>query len=272
MILNVSGRCDVVAFYTQWFMNRYKKGFVDARNPIYPKKVSRIYFRNVDLIVFCTKNPLPIIKYLKYIKIPILFHITLTPYKNEIELVPPKGLIINGIKEISKIIGKENVYVRYDPIFISGKYTVEYHINAFKSLCTKLNGYTNKIIVSFLDEYKNTIKNRNVLKYKSLSDDDLKAIGTEFSSLASNNNMTVQTCSEQANLSEYGFIKDECVSPTLAFKKTGKIYKKWYGRNNKYCNCVEMVDIGYYNCCKHYCKYCYANFDEKQVKKEYKIA
>lgn len=26
-----------------------------------------------------------------------------------------------------------------------------------------------------------------------------------------------------------------------------------------------MVDIGEYNTCKHMCKYCYANYDEKAV-------
>ena len=85
MILNVSGRTDVVAFYTPWFMNRYKAGFVDVRNPIYPKLVSRIYFDDVDCIVFCTKNPHPILPFLKEIKQPILFQVTLTPYKSDIE-------------------------------------------------------------------------------------------------------------------------------------------------------------------------------------------
>ena len=33
MILNVSGRTDIVAFYSKWFMNRYKDGYVDVRNP-----------------------------------------------------------------------------------------------------------------------------------------------------------------------------------------------------------------------------------------------
>lgn len=73
MILNVSGRTDIVAFYSKWFLSRYKEGFVDVRNPFYPKKVSRIYFSDVDAIVFCTKNPLPILKNLRTITKPILF-------------------------------------------------------------------------------------------------------------------------------------------------------------------------------------------------------
>ena len=78
--------------------------------------------------------------------------------------------------------------------------------------------------------------------------------------------MVVHTCAEVRNLTEYGFIKDECLSKELAFKLTGKTYKKWKARKNVPCQCVEMVDIGVYNSCKHFCKYCYANYDEKKVR------
>ena len=30
-----------------------------------------------------------------------------------------------------------------------------------------------------------------------------------------------------------------------------------------------MVDIGVYNSCKHFCKYCYANYDENKVSDNY---
>lgn len=268
MILNVSGRTDIVAFYTEWFMNRYRSGFVDVRNPFNPKLINRINFDNVDLIVFCTKNPLPIIKYLKEIDKPILFHITLTPYHKDIEPnVPDKKKVISAIKEISTLIGSDNVYVRYDPIFLSEKYNLEYHQKAFAKICHLLNGYVKHIIISFIDEYKNVRKNQQVINQIPFSDKDYQTIGLSFSKSAKENNMTVQTCSEEINLNEYGFIKEECLSSMLAYKLTGKIYKEWKARNNKYCHCVQMVDIGAYNTCHHLCKYCYANFDETQIEK-----
>ena len=265
MILMVSGRTDIVAFYTKWFMNRYRIGFVDVRNPFNEKLISRIHFDNVDGILFCTKNPLPIIKYLKEIDKPILFHITLTPYKEDIEHnVISKREIINGIKEISKIIGSDNTYIRYDPIFISDKYTIDYHIKAFDKICSLLDGYVKHIIISFLDEYKNVKKNKNILKYRELTKEDYKTIGTNFSLSAKKHSMTVQTCCEEEDLTEYGFIKEDCLSPMIAYKLTGKgDYKLWKERK---CGCVQMVDIGYYNSCSHLCKYCYANYDENKVK------
>ena len=271
MILNVSGRTDIVAFYTKWFINRYKEGYIDVRNPYYPKQVSRIYIDNVDLILFCTKNPTPIIKYLKNIDKPIVFHITITPYNKDIEPnITDKSKIIESIKKISNIISKDNIYIRYDPIFISDKYNIEYHKKAFNKMCTLLDGYIKKIIVSFLDEYKNVKKNKNILKYKILTKEDYKEIGVSFSNIAKSHNMTVQTCFEQQNLVEYGFIKGECLSHELAYKLTGKSYKSWSARKGKKCNCVEMVDIGSYNTCNHLCKYCYANFEEKEIKNNIK--
>lgn len=265
MILNVSGRTDIVAFYTKWFMNRYHEGFVDVRNPFNPKLVSRINFKDVDLIMFCTKNPLPIIPYLKEINKPILFHVTLTPYKKDIEPnVIDKKKIIGGIKQISKIIGKENIAIRYDPVFISDKYNLKFHKKSFDKLCPLLDGYIEKIIISFIDDYKNVRKNLNEIKYKPFTEEIYKEIGTSFSESAKKHNMTVQTCFEDRNLAEYGFVKGECLSKEIAYKLTGKEYtEEWKARK---CHCVNMVDIGVYNSCNHFCKYCYANFNEKIVK------
>lgn len=263
MILMVSGRTDIVAFYTKWFMNRYKEGFVDVRNPFYEKLVSRIYFEDVDLIMFCTKNPIPILPYLKDINHKVLFHVTLTPYHKDIEPnIPSKGKIIEAIKQVSKIVGIDNIYVRYDPIFISDKYTLEYHVKAFDNMCKLLKEYVKHIIISFMDEYKNTKNNKSILNYKRLAESDYNKIGINFSKSAKENGMTIQTCYEKEDLTKYGFIKQECLSKKLAYNITGKKYKLWSARK---CGCVEMADIGVYNSCRHLCKYCYANFDEKKI-------
>lgn len=267
MILNVSGRTDIVAFYTDWFMNRYNEGFVDVRNPFNKKLVSRIFFEDVDAILFCTKNPIPIVDKLELINKPIVFHVTITPYKKEIEPnVPDKSKVIEAVKKISEILGIENVVVRYDPIFISDVYSISYHMKAFSKLCSELDGYINKIIVSFIDDYKNVRKNYSVLKYKEFSNSDYALIGINFSSIAESHKIKVSTCFEDNTLVEYGFTKDECMSKELVYRLTGKIYKgEWTARKDHKCHCVPMVDIGWYNTCPHMCKYCYANYDEEAV-------
>ena len=270
MILNISGRTDIVAFYSDWLINRLEAGYIDVRNPFNQQMVSRIMIEDVDLLFFCTKNPKPILDKLKSIKKKVYFHVTLTPYKEDIEpCLPPKKEIIETIKELSEIIGKENLVIRYDPVFINNEYTLEYHVKAFDKLCNLLDGYINRILISFIDNYKNVRKNYNILQYKELKEEDYKTIGLSFSESARKHNIEVHTCAEENNLIEYGFIKDECMSKELAFKLTGKTFKKWKARKNVPCECIEMVDVGVYNSCKHFCKYCYANFDEKKVKENY---
>ncbi len=57
MILSVSRRTDIPAFYSDWFFNRLKAGFVLVRNPMNPKQISRIPLTRdaVECIVFWTK-------------------------------------------------------------------------------------------------------------------------------------------------------------------------------------------------------------------------
>lgn len=266
MILFASGRTDIPAFYSNWFINRVEAGFVDVRNPFNQKLVSRIYFSDVDLIMFCSKNPLPMINKLDILKVPVLFHVTITPYGKDVEPnIPDKRLIIDGVKKLSLVLSIDNVVVRYDPIFLSDKYNVDYHIRAFDKLCKNLNGYVNKIIVSFMDEYKNVRSNKNILKYRAFTREDYKKIGEAFSKSAHDNGMSVQTCFEDEDLTQYGFVKGECLSHELAYILTGKKFKSSNVRKEKKCECVQMVDIGDYNSCMHMCKYCYANYDEKAV-------
>lgn len=281
MVLFISGRTDILTYYSNWLIKRIRAGYVDTRNPYNPNLVSRINFSNVDIVVFCTKNPHPFIKYLDEAQkllnnVPFIFHVTMTPYNDDIEPIigKIKKDVIEDIKYLSTRYGKDRIFVRYDPIFKSKRYTIDYHIKAFNKLVTSLNGYVGNIVISFIDLYKNVLHNKRILKLEEINDDDLNKLASEFGKIAKENNINIFTCGEKMKLLEYGFIKGACLSKSYAtslMNELGKSvkFKKQSNRKNSYCECVEMVDIGAYNCCLSKCKYCYANFDEKIVNSNY---
>lgn len=281
MVLFISGRTDILIYYSNWLIKRIRAGYVDTRNPYNPNLVSRINFSNVDIVVFCTKNPHPFIKYLDEAQkllnnVPFIFHVTMTPYNDDIEPIigKIKKDVIEDIKYLSTRYGKDRIFVRYDPIFKSKRYTIDYHIKAFNKLVTSLNGYVGNIVISFIDLYKNVLHNKRILKLEEINDDDLNKLASEFGKIAKENNINIFTCGEKMKLLEYGFIKGACLSKSYAtslMNELGKSvkFKKQSNRKNSYCECVEMVDIGAYNCCLSKCKYCYANFDEKIVNSNY---
>ena len=261
MIINASGRTDIVAYYMDWFVNRWNEGYFDVRNPFNPKLVSRIFVSDVDMIVFCTKNPLPLLDAIHLFPVPIQLQVTITGYFKDIEPnVPDKKQVIECIKKLSSYLGKENVCVRYDPILLNSKYNVDYHVRAFNKLCAMLKGYVSKMIVSFVDDYKNVRNNH--LDYHEPSNEEYLKLKEAFEK----NDMKIVSCME--NKYHIGDEKDCCISITYAFERTGKLFKEWKARD---CHCVNMVDVGAYNSCLHGCKYCYANFDSKQIVSNYKM-
>lgn len=54
---------------------------------------------------------------------------------------------------------------RYDPIFLSDRYTVEYHIKAFEEIVASLAGYTDKVVISFIDFYKKRCEIQELLQF-----------------------------------------------------------------------------------------------------------
>ena len=58
MILQTGFRTDIPSFYSAWFANRLRAGFVLVRNPYDPRSVTRYAINPdvVDLIGFCTEK------------------------------------------------------------------------------------------------------------------------------------------------------------------------------------------------------------------------
>ena len=142
MIIQTGMRTDIPAFYSEWFANRIKEGYVMVRNPYQPLQVTR-YSLNpevVDLIGFCTKNPAPMLKYMDILKpYGMYWYVTITPYGKEIEpRVPEKGKVIESFQKLSEIVGRDSMGWRYDPIFLNSRYTPEYHLKKFEKMAAAL--------------------------------------------------------------------------------------------------------------------------------------
>ena len=206
MIINTGQRTDIPAFYSEWFSNRLKEGFVCVRNPYNPEQVSRYRLdpNVVDVIGFCTKNPSPMFRYMDLLRdYGQYWFVTITPYGRDIEPnVPDKHKLIEDFIKLSQMVGKNSMGWRYDPVFITDRYTEEYHIHAFEQIASALHGCTETVVISFIDLFPKV--RRNFPEAREVSKDQRLRLGKEMIKIASLHGMTVKPCAEGDELSEYG--------------------------------------------------------------------
>lgn len=277
MILSVSRRTDIPAFYSEWFFNRLKEEYVMVQNPMNSKQVSKIAINKeiVDCIIFWTKNPRPMLKRLDELKgYDYYFQFTLNPYgKNLEEDVPLKSqTIIKTFIELSEKIGKDKVIWRYDPIILSSDYRKEYHFKWFEKLAKKLSPYTTRCVISFLDLYVKTKKNMEGVSCKEITKSDMDEIAEKFSEIARKYNLELETCAENIDLEKFNIKHGKCIDADYiekVFHKNLGVKKDETQREE--CGCVASIDIGAYNTCRHNCKYCYANFNKEKVKENWAL-
>ena len=275
MILSVSRRTDIPNYYSEWFFNRLKEGFLYVRNPMNFHQISEIKISPdvVDCIVFWTKNPLPMMERLDELEAyNYYFQFTLTGYGNDVERNLPnkKTSVIPIFQELSNRIGKEKVVWRYDPIFFSNRYNAKYHLKAFRSIAEALSGYTEKCVISFLDIYPKNKKNMDNLLSYDLSDSELRGFAKELSNIEKENHIKIGSCAEKIDLDEYGIIHNSCIDKELIEKIIGCKLKINKDKNQRIeCGCVESVEVGTYNTCKNGCVYCYANYSAKSVESNF---
>jgi len=195
----------------------------------------------------------------------LFWQVSLTPYGKEIEPnVPAKADVADAIVELGKILGPEKVGWRYDPIFISEKYTVEYHLKAFENIAKRLCGYTKTAVISFIDLYPKV--QRDFPQAKEVSKEDRITLGKAFVEITRKYGMILKPCAEGQELAAFGADCSGCQTIEVlenALGKKLKVPKMNPGR--KECTCFMNCDIGAYSSCGHLCRYCYANTSPEKV-------
>ena len=265
MIISASRRSDIPAFFGEWFVNRLKEGFVLVRNPLNANSVSRILLspKFIECIVFWTKNATDFMRYLPMIDslgYKYYFQYTLTSYSKDVEpKVPEKRKVIDNFIELSKRLGKEKVVWRYDPILLTPKYDMEYHVKWFEYLCKELSPYTEKCIISFLDDYAFLKDGLNALNVQNMAETQMFMLAEAFSQIAQKYNLKLASCSEKMDLGKLRISHNSCIDGDLIERITGlEINKRKDAGQRPLCGCIESREIGTFNTCRHGCAYCYA--------------
>ena len=277
MILSVSRRTDVPNYYSDWFINRLKEGFLYVRNPMNIHQISRINLSPevVDCIVFWTKNPANMLGKLEYLQdYAYYFQFTLTGYGRDMEpnLPEKRKELIPAFQKLSEKIGKEKVIWRYDPILLSDKYTADYHLKAFEEIAGNLAGYTEKAVISFVDLYEKTWRNTRGLGIRLATEKEMMGLAAEMAQIASKYNLEIESCAEQWDFQKVGIQRGSCIDKKLIERIIGCRLTGQKDKNQrKECGCFESVEVGAYNTCLNGCRYCYANFSDEKVKENIKL-
>ena len=268
MIIQTGNRTDIPAFYSEWFANRLKEGFVLVRNPYNFQAVTR-YALNpdvVDLIVFCSKNPSPTFPYMDLLK-PYgqYWFVTITPYGKDIEPnVPDKDFVMDAFCHLSDLVGANRIVWRYDPILIDDFWTVDRHIDAFSAMAGKLSGFTSTAVISFIDLYEKV--KRNYPEARSVSWEDQLFLTSSFVKVGKEQRMAIKPCGESRSLEQLGADCSGCMTVETFENALGQNLSPPPNPNNrKECSCYLTGDIGAYNTCGHLCRYCYANTERDIV-------
>lgn len=267
MIISASRRSDIPCCYSEWFLNRLQEGYVLIPNPRNANRLGRVGLspENVDCIVFWTKNPAPMMEKLPRIDdmgYKYYFEFTVTPYGKNIERnLPDKHTVIDTFKRLSEKTGPKGVDWRFDPILKNERFTVSWIAGQYARLCEQLHDYTERCIISFVDEYSH-IRNRTDAPSRS----EMLEIAAAVSEIAAQYRLPVFTCAEEIDLSGFGIGHSSCIDRQKVEQLIGApITAKKDAGQRPACGCIESVDVGVYDTCGNGCAYCYAVTSEKTL-------
>ncbi|MEL3919744.1 DUF1848 domain-containing protein [Aeromonas enteropelogenes] len=285
MIISASRRTDIPAFYTPWWMNRIRAGFLLTRNPFNAHQISRVSLHpeEVDAIVFWTRQPAPLMGHLDELDAlghRYYFQYTLTGYPRALESrVPRPHHAIHTFCALSDRVGANRVIWRYDPILLCNLVSLIEHKRLFYKIAALLAGKTHRVVISVVDLYKKTEKNLNAVEGLIVHDllgtewgqapehhEALDELAAFMAQTAARFDMTIETCAEAVDLAHLGIPHGKCIDDQLIQALFGRRVdgRKDPGQREA-CGCVKSIDIGAYNTCLHGCTYCYATYSQSAV-------
>lgn len=270
MIISVSRRTDIPAFYAREFMGQVEAGFCEIPNPFNPKQLSRVSLKAEDMeaFVFWSKDFRPLLPYLPELAkrgYDFVFLYTITGYGELLEPgVPPWQISVETIKQLAGIYGAQRIAWRYDPVIFSTTFDAQWHLHNFTCLAEALQGCSQRVILSLVDDYRRArggiarlARQGEVLR--SPTPEEQKEVFSGIAGFARQLGLEPQACAEEEVLSDWGIRPGACIDPGWLSRALGRNFSPGRDQGQRpLCNCAPAKDIGRYGTCRHGCIYCYA--------------
>ena len=292
VIISASRSTDIPAFFSKWFSNSLRRGYIRWVNP-FNRESEYVSFSATRVIVFWSKNPRPLIPFLPEIDergINYYFQFTVNDYEKErLEPhVPPLAQRIETFRQLSERVGKKRVIWRFDPLILTDDLTVDRLVDRVAIVGEQIKSFTERLVVSFADigvynKVRNNLARENV-KYREFTSELMVELAKRLQELNRGWGLKIATCAEAVALEPYGIGHSRCIDDQLMidvfaqdrelmeflgyekdlFADSSRPYLKDKGQR-KECGCIVSKDIGMYDTCHHLCAYCYANTSCKAV-------
>lgn len=223
VVVSASRSTDIPAFYADWFFHRLEKGYSAWINP-YNGVKSYIGYADTKFIVFWSKNPRPLLKYIEKLKqlgISCYIQYTLNDYEKD-GLEPgirPLAERIETFKLLVEKLGRGSVVWRFDPLILTDKINIDSLLHKIENIGDQLLGYTEKLVFSFADiiSYRKVRYNmdRSGIKYIYWTRRLMETFSIRLDSLNKDKgwNYTLATCGEAIDLD--GIEHNHCVDDRL---------------------------------------------------------
>lgn len=271
-------------------MNRVRAGFCEVPNPYNASQVSvvRLDPDAVDAVVFWTRSPRPMLESLPELDrrgFRYYFQYTLIGYPRSLDpLAPPARTAVETFRRLSGEIGSRRVIWRYDPIVISAATPPDDHRRRFERLARALEGFTRRVVISFVDDYARTRRRMAALSSQGAAPipivpgssgalpDEIAALVSDLAGCAAAHGMEIHSCAELLDLQPYGVAPGKCIDPHLLEQVFGiELHSGKDPYQRPACGCAASKDIGMYDSCLFGCSYCYATGSFARARRSYRI-
>ena len=299
IILSASRATDLPAFYADWFMNRIRAGYFKWINPFNADQVQYVSTSKARVIVFWSKNPLPMLSHLDELdRRGFLYYFQFTINDYDVEgyepHVPRLARRIETFRQLAGRIGPDRVIWRMDPLMLTDRIGIPDLLAKADAIAGQLQGHAGKLVFSYADINAYAAVQRNVKKAgaqaREFTLDEMNEAAQGIVQIARSHGIReVATCAETLDQKALGVVHNRCIDDELMIRLwpddqplmdfLGYEEKSLFGENDrpnlkdkgqrKECGCIDSKDIGRYGTCPHLCAYCYANHAERMVKRNF---